>query len=150
MDVQPCRRFFLDPQLTFHRRYEALRAFFVEDRPVTEIASQFGYKPTALKVNDQSVSLPVSQREYSPLFVSDERGRPSGQQRCEDLTGPEEPPIADQQVLNLRSGRRLQTRNVGVFLFLPLLATLRFDSIVAQADYPGSEMVPASSAVKGF
>jgi hypothetical protein len=50
MDGQPCRRFFLDPQLTFHRRYEALRAFFVEDRPVTEIAAQFGYKPTALNV----------------------------------------------------------------------------------------------------
>jgi hypothetical protein len=50
MDVQPCRRFFLDPQLTFHRRYEALRAFFVENRPVAEIASRFGYKPTALKL----------------------------------------------------------------------------------------------------
>jgi hypothetical protein len=50
MDAQPCRRFFLDPHLTFHRRYEALRAFFVDDRPVAEIASQFGYKPTALNV----------------------------------------------------------------------------------------------------
>lgn len=50
MDGQPCRHFFLEPQLTFHRRYEALRAFFVEDRPVPEIAAQFGYKPTALKV----------------------------------------------------------------------------------------------------
>jgi hypothetical protein len=50
MDGQPCRHFFLEPKLTFHRRYEALRAFFVEDRPVPEIAAQFGYKPTALKV----------------------------------------------------------------------------------------------------
>ena len=50
MDGQPCRHFFVKPQLTFHRRYEALRAFFVEDRPVPEIAAQFGYKPTALKV----------------------------------------------------------------------------------------------------
>ncbi len=49
--------------------------------------------------------------------------------------------------MNLRSGRRLRTRNVGVFLFLPLLATLRFDRIVAQANYPGSKMVPASSAL---
>jgi hypothetical protein len=50
MDAQPWRRFFLDPQLTFYRRYEALRAFFVEDRPVADIASQFGYKPAALNV----------------------------------------------------------------------------------------------------
>jgi hypothetical protein len=49
--------------------------------------------------------------------------------------------------LNLRSGRRLETRNAGVFLFLPLLAKLRFDRIVTQADYPGSKMVPASSAI---
>jgi hypothetical protein len=50
MDLQPGRRFFLDPELTFHRRYEALRAFFVEDRPLAEIAARLGYKPTALHV----------------------------------------------------------------------------------------------------
>jgi hypothetical protein len=32
-------------------------------------------------------------------------------------------------------------------LFLPLLARLRFDQLVAQAGYPGTKMVPASSAV---
>lgn len=35
----------------------------------------------------------------------------------------------------------------GVFLFLPLLAKLRFDQLVAKAGYPGSEMVPASAAL---
>jgi hypothetical protein len=63
------------------------------------------------------------------------------------LTGPEEPPIADRRLLSLDSGRRLQTRNAGLFLFLPLLAKLRFDQIVAQAGYPGSKMVPGSSAL---
>jgi hypothetical protein len=50
MDGQPGRRFFLDPQLTFQRRYEALRAVVAEDRPVTEVAAKFGYKPAALSV----------------------------------------------------------------------------------------------------
>ena len=50
MDAQPCRCFFLEPQLTFHRRYEALRACFIEERPVAEIAAQFGYKSSALQV----------------------------------------------------------------------------------------------------
>jgi hypothetical protein len=50
MDGHSCRSFFLEPQLTSHRRYEALRACFVEDRPVAEVAAQFGYKPTALQV----------------------------------------------------------------------------------------------------
>lgn len=35
----------------------------------------------------------------------------------------------------------------GVFLFLPLLARLRFDEMVAQAGYPGSGMVPAPAAL---
>jgi hypothetical protein len=35
----------------------------------------------------------------------------------------------------------------GAFLFLPLLASLRFDRLIAQAGYPGSAMVPATSAV---
>jgi hypothetical protein len=35
----------------------------------------------------------------------------------------------------------------GIFLFLPLLARLRFDRLVQRADYPGSMMVPATSAL---
>jgi len=50
MDDQPCRSFFLQPRSTSHRRYEALRAFFIEGRPSAEVAVQFGYKPAAFKV----------------------------------------------------------------------------------------------------
>ena len=35
----------------------------------------------------------------------------------------------------------------GIFLFLPLLARLGFDALVAQAGYPGSGMVPAGAAL---
>lgn len=38
----PCRRFFLEPQQLLQRRYEVLRAFFVEQRPQAEIAGHFG------------------------------------------------------------------------------------------------------------
>jgi hypothetical protein len=34
--------FFLKPTDTLHRRYEALRAYFVEHRPASEIATRFG------------------------------------------------------------------------------------------------------------
>jgi hypothetical protein len=50
MDDQPCRDFFLRPRSTSHRRYEALRAVFVEGRPSAEVAVRFGYKPAAFKV----------------------------------------------------------------------------------------------------
>lgn len=49
MDDQRCGDFFRQPQDTLHRRYEALRAFFVEGRPLADIANQFGYRRSALK-----------------------------------------------------------------------------------------------------
>jgi hypothetical protein len=41
----------------------------------------------------------------------------------------------------------LQTRVAGLFVFWPLLAQLGFEELVKQAGYPGSDMVPATSAV---
>jgi hypothetical protein len=32
MDDTRCRQFFLEPAETYHRQYEAMRAFFVEGR----------------------------------------------------------------------------------------------------------------------
>jgi hypothetical protein len=49
--------------------------------------------------------------------------------------------------MDLASGRRLRARVAGIFLFLPLLARLRFDQIVRRAGYPGSQMVPAVGAL---
>jgi hypothetical protein len=50
MDDHPCRSFFLQPRATFHRRYEALRAYFIEGRSPEDVAAQFGSKPAAFKV----------------------------------------------------------------------------------------------------
>lgn len=55
--------------------------------------------------------------------------------------------MADCRELDLTAGRRLRTRVAGVFLFLPLLARLGFDQIIRHANYPGSRMVPATSAL---
>ena len=43
------RRFFLEPQQTRHRRYEALRAVFVDQQPQTEVAERFGYPYTTMR-----------------------------------------------------------------------------------------------------
>jgi hypothetical protein len=42
VDDTHCQSFFLKPTDTLHRRYEALRAYFVEHRPPSQIAAQFG------------------------------------------------------------------------------------------------------------
>jgi len=49
MDDSACRRFFLEPDQPSHRRYEALRAIFVEGLPLNHVANRFGYRPAALR-----------------------------------------------------------------------------------------------------
>jgi hypothetical protein len=57
------------------------------------------------------------------------------------------PEVADCRELSLAPGRTLRTRVAGAFLFLPLLTKLSFENLVVEARYPGSEMVPAHSAL---
>ncbi|HWT77798.1 MAG TPA: helix-turn-helix domain-containing protein [Candidatus Methylomirabilis sp.] len=49
MDDSFCHDFFAHPIPTLHRRYEALRAVFLDHRPLTEIARQFGYRYGTLR-----------------------------------------------------------------------------------------------------
>jgi hypothetical protein len=44
------RRFFLEPSSPKQRQYEALRAYFVEQRPSAEVACTFGYSPGSFQV----------------------------------------------------------------------------------------------------
>jgi len=43
MDETAYRRFFTHPSQTYHRRYEALRAVFVEGRSQQAVAEEFGF-----------------------------------------------------------------------------------------------------------
>jgi hypothetical protein len=49
MDDTRCRQYFLEPQETSQRRYEALRAVFVDGEPLDTVAQRFGYTVATLK-----------------------------------------------------------------------------------------------------
>jgi hypothetical protein len=49
MDDSFCHDFFAHPTPTLHRRYEALRAIFLDHRPLTEVARRFGYRQGTLR-----------------------------------------------------------------------------------------------------
>jgi hypothetical protein len=49
MDNRSGHDFFAHPTQTLHRRYEALRAVFLDQRPLTEVAQQFGYRYGSLR-----------------------------------------------------------------------------------------------------
>src|SRR5262245_60786166 len=94
-----------------------------------------------------SVPLAMPPRRPAPLFLPEPRGRSRAAADPEAVASPLTPAIADRGALDLSPGRSLRTRVAGLFLFLPLLARLRFDELVRQADYPGSDMVPAPAAL---
>jgi hypothetical protein len=87
--------------------------------------------------------MPVSFGLAPPLFAAPRYGRPAHT----PAPRPETPEVADRRCLCLDPGRRLRSRVAGIFLFLPLLAHLRFDHLVAQAGYPGTAMIPATSVM---
>jgi hypothetical protein len=49
MDNTRCRSFFAHPTQTLQRRYEALRAVFLDERPLNEVAQRFGYRYGTLR-----------------------------------------------------------------------------------------------------
>jgi hypothetical protein len=49
MDDLRCEQFFREPRQPQQRRYEALRAFFLERRPLPDIARQFGFAHGTLR-----------------------------------------------------------------------------------------------------
>ncbi len=49
MDDTQCQSFFRQPTQALQRRYEALRAFFIDQRPLPEIAAVTGYSYGTLR-----------------------------------------------------------------------------------------------------
>jgi len=63
-------RYFLEPQNTTHRQYEALRAYFVEDLPSVEVARRFGYSPGSFRV----LAHQFRQHPDRPFFLPPQKG----------------------------------------------------------------------------
>ena len=61
--ISTCKRFFTAPILAKHRQYEALRTYFVEERPSAEVARAFGYTPGSFQVMCHHF-----RRERAPIF----------------------------------------------------------------------------------
>jgi hypothetical protein len=49
MDDTAIQEFFTQPAQTYHRQYEALRAFFVDGRSQKDIAEAFGFQDHSLR-----------------------------------------------------------------------------------------------------
>jgi transposase-like protein len=71
MDDSACRAFFAQPSNPHHRRYEALRAVFVEGRTAKDVAEQFGMAYSSLRQWLYEFRLHCQQAaDGSPFFKS--------------------------------------------------------------------------------
>jgi hypothetical protein len=73
-DISDVRRFFLEPSHPRQRQYEALRAYFVENKPATEVARTFGYSVGAFHVLCHHF-----RRDPDPVFFCSPRRGPRSQ-----------------------------------------------------------------------
>jgi hypothetical protein len=71
-------RRFLEPSSSTHRRYEALRAFFVEGLPSAEAAARFGYTPGSFRVLVHQFRNGPDRDFFAPTT---HQGRPPGKQK---------------------------------------------------------------------
>jgi hypothetical protein len=68
MDGSHTRRFFLEPQQTFQRQYEALRAIFIDSEPLERVAQRFDYKPSTLRTMASRLRADCRRGVATPLF----------------------------------------------------------------------------------
>jgi len=72
--LSTCRRFFLHPASPKQRQYEALRAYYVDERPAVAVARDFGYSPGAFHVMCHHF-----RRQAAPVFFASPRPGPRAQ-----------------------------------------------------------------------
>src|SRR3954453_19532644 len=193
-------RLFTVPVNATHRRYEALRAYFVEGLSGVEAARRFGYTPGSFRVlvhqfrrdphraffipptkgpqaapkadpvRDQVIALrkqnlsiydisralhgqghPVSPVSVSLILQAEGFARLP--RRADDERPPGPRPttadVADVRQLDL-SPASFRTKFGGLFLFMPLLASIPLDRILRDAAFPGSEMIPPGCAIRSL
>jgi hypothetical protein len=91
MDGSHTRRFFLEPQQTFQRQYEALRALFVDDEPLERVAERFDYKPSTLRSMASRLRADYRRGVATPFFSRTAADGPSVPVRAKNDRGPRRP-----------------------------------------------------------
>jgi hypothetical protein len=76
MDGSHTKRFFLEPQQTFQRQYEALRALFVDDEPLERVAERFDYTPSTLRSMASRLRADYRRGVATPFFLPTAAGGP--------------------------------------------------------------------------
>jgi hypothetical protein len=142
----PGRLFFLDPARGPQSSPKA-------DRVRDEVVA---LRKQNLSIYDISRALEEAEQRLSPAAVAKvlkEEGFARLPRRHDDerpvSPHPTAAAAADARQLDLQP-RTFRTRVGGLFLFLPFLAEMPFDSMLRSAKFPGSKMIPAGHAMRAL
>jgi len=91
MDGSHASRFFLEPKQTYQRRYEALRAVFVDAEPIDQVAARFGYKSSALRSMASRLRADCRRGVTPPFFSRTVADAPPGRARAGTERAPNRP-----------------------------------------------------------
>jgi transposase len=142
----PHREFFLPPAKGPHKppAKDKLRDMIISMRKqnlsVYDISRVLKSKDHELSA--VSVSKILKEEGFARLPRRKDEDRPQ-------TIGPTIADVADVRQLDL-SPHRFRTKFGGLFLFLPFIASIPFDSIMHQAELPGSKMIPAGCAMRSL
>ena len=141
---QPERLFLVEPPRPGAKADDTLRQRIIHLRKQNQSIYDIS---AALKKEDISrtpaaVAQLLRQEGFSKLARRGDAERPPG-------TRPTAAERADARALNLEP-RSLRTKFGGLFLFLPALAAIGFERVIARCHLPGTQMVPAAHALRSL
>ena len=141
---EPNRQFFVDSPRPGAKTDDAIRQRIIELRKqyqsvydISEALKNEGIPRTPAAVNE------ILRKEgFAKLPRRGDAERPPG-------TKPTAADRADVRALSLEP-RTVRTKFGGLFLFLPMLAEIGFDRVIGRCRFPGTQMVPASHALRSL
>ena len=143
---QPERAFFISPSQGPHavpkpdRRRDKIIALRKQNQSIYDIAQALTREGET--ISPAMVGLILKQAGFAKLPRRADEERPARVQA-------EAAPVADVRQLDL-TPRRLHTQFGGLWLFLPELAKLPFDTLLKSAGLPGSRQIPAGAAMRSL
>jgi hypothetical protein len=141
---EPNRQFFVDSPRPGVKTDDAIRQRIIELRKQNQSVYDISeaLKKEGIPRTPAAVSEILRKEGFAKLPRRGDAERPPG-------TKPTAADRADVRALSLEP-RTVRTKFGGLFLFLPMLAEIGFDRVIGRCRFPGTQMVPASHALRSL
>jgi transposase len=140
----PNRQFFVDSPRPGGKTDDAIRQRIVELRKQNQSIYDISeaLKKEGIPRTPAAVSEILRKEGFARLPRRGDAERPPG-------TKPTAADRADVRALSLEP-RTVRTKFGGLFLFLPMLTEIGFDRVIGRCGFPGTQMIPASHALRSL